>query len=237
MLLDLQWFLAWCELCTHFGNPVRIPDVGQLRPSFCPICHTPAWPPGQRMNIVGHGTYERQVLGIAEFNQHVTVHIRRFFARCCRKTISVLPACLYPRRCYAGGVILEAIRLHLVDGASSHEIRPHFQLPEIKESWRSLYRWIQELLDPMWSWLRKPLGIRDVGCALPANRNGWLRRLLAHAGVLDAHQADSGIQAAPALMERRVFFIRKGGLEFARFAGNIGQAFPPKNFDPKIHTE
>jgi hypothetical protein len=89
----------------------------------------------------------------------------------------------------------------------------------------------------MWSWLRKTLGITNRAPDDSSQRKGWLRRLLAYAGVTDAFQADSGIQAAPKLMENKVFFIRRGGVGALTFSGNIGGGDLPGNLDIQIHTE
>ena len=159
----------------------RLPSVEELRPTRCPRCGFLAREPGRTLlGIVGHGTYSRQVLGLAAWAASVVVFIRRYACRGCAKTISVVPDLIHPRRWYAAQVILESLRLHLIEEKSESEIREHFDVVVDSGCWRSLRRWRSQLLYRLWFWYAKRLGVkgpattRSAGCFR-------LRRLLAEA--------------------------------------------------------
>src|SRR5262245_23671750 len=148
------------DLHDRFGLQARLPSVDALRPSSCPRCGGPAHAPGRLVGIVGHGTYTRQVLGHISVAVDFVIRVRRYLCRGCKGTISIFVDLLHPRRWYSGAVILETLRLHLVEGRKEPEIRKEFG-PEIEsESWRSLRRWRGQLLDPLWKWLAPRLGFR-----------------------------------------------------------------------------
>jgi hypothetical protein len=105
---------------------VRLPSVAELRPTRCLICGQAAYV-GGGLRIVGHGVYLRQVLGVGE--RGFEVPVRRYLCRGCERTTSVLPDLLHPRYWYAAGVILEALRLHLVDGLARNAVRAWLRLP------------------------------------------------------------------------------------------------------------
>ena len=161
---------------------VRLPSVEQLRPSSCPLCGKLAFSPGERLGIVGHGTYRRQVLGVVEVEGESVTLVRRYFCRGCRHTISVLSDDLHPHRWYAAGAILEALRLHLLEGESERQIRERFGVAVDSESWRSLRRWRSELLVTLWYWLGRRLGVqKKTGARGDGGRR--LRRLFSEAAV------------------------------------------------------
>ena len=150
-----------CSLCDRVEDlfdVARLPSVAQLRPSSCPLCGELAFSPGKRFGIVGHGTYQRQVLGFVEAAEEAITLVRRYFCRGCERTINILSDYLHPRRWYYGGAILEALRLHLLEGLSEREIRERFGIAVDTESWRSLRRWRSELLMTLWYWLARRLG-------------------------------------------------------------------------------
>ena len=156
-----------------------LPSVDFLRPESCPCCGQPSRPPGKPLGIIGHGTYTRHVLGIVEKARQLTIWVRRYLCRGCRKTISVLPADLYPGRWYAGFVVVMSLVLGLLRGIPVDEIRRQAGGDGEGSGWKTLRRWQRQLLSPMWSWLA-----REVGCATaPAHsreeRTCRLRRLLA----------------------------------------------------------
>ncbi len=160
----------------------RLPSVEQLRPSSCPLCGNLAFSPGERLGIVGHGTYRRQVLGVVEVEGESVTLVRRYFCRGCRHTISVLSGDLHPRRWYAAGAILEALRLHLLEGESERQIRERFSVAVDSESWRSLRRWRSELLVTLWYWLGRRLGVQKK-VAARGDGGRRLRRLFSEAEV------------------------------------------------------
>ena len=154
----------------------RLPPVELLRPKSCPLCGELASRPGEhRLGIVGHGTYRRQVLGVLESTSEAVTDVRRYFCRGCRHTIAVLSDHLHPRRWYAAEVILEALRLGLLERWSDAEIRAHFGIELDSGRWRSLLRWRWALLVTLWYWLAKRLGARS----LPKGKSEARRRLRA----------------------------------------------------------
>jgi hypothetical protein len=167
----------------------RLPSVDCLRPTTCPCCGKPAFSLGERLGIVGHGTYRRQVLGLVEASGDGTILVRRYLCQGCKRTMSILSAGLHPSRWYAGGVILEALRLHLLEGQSEREVREHFGIGVDSESWRSLRRWRSQLLVTLWAWLRGRLGARGKATSREDGRHR-LRQLLSEAGP-DKHFGDA----------------------------------------------
>lgn len=151
---------SFCDSVEELFDPVRRPSVEQLRPSSCPLCGELAFSPGKRFGIVGHGTYQRQVLGVVEAAEKAITLVRRYFCRGCERTINILSDHLHPRRWYYGGAILEALRLHLLEGLSERQIRERFGIVVDSESWRTLRRWRSELLMTLWYWLARRLGSR-----------------------------------------------------------------------------
>ena len=151
-----------------------LPPVDTLRPSHCPLCHQLASLPGGLLGIVGHGTYERQVLGYPELGD-VTVFIRRFQCLGCGITISVLPDVLLPWRWYAAPVIFNALWRHLVEEARECELRKHFGVAV--ERWRSLRRWRRQLLVRLWFWYGPRLGATGDATTRAEGRRRlvWLR--------------------------------------------------------------
>jgi hypothetical protein len=113
----------------------RLPSVDDLRPCACPLCGEPSQRPGERLGIVGHGTYLRQVL---EASKAIVIRVRRYLCRACRRTISVLPEALLPRRWYAAGAILLALVLSLLLGKTAEEIRRRFAAPGETRGWKTL---------------------------------------------------------------------------------------------------
>lgn len=148
------------ECVEELFDATRLPSVDALRPSSCPGCGELAFSPGERFGIVGHGTYRRQVLGVVEVTGEAVTRVRRYQCRGCGRTINILSDHLHPRRWYAAGVILEALRLHLLESMSEREIRSRFGVGTDSESWRSLRRWRSELLVALWYWFARRLGCR-----------------------------------------------------------------------------
>ena len=164
---------ALCDRIEELFEADRLPPVERLRPDSCPLCGQLAFVPGERLGIVGHGTYRRQVLGVVETGMAAITIVRRYRCRGCERTISVLSDHLHPGRWYAAGTILEALRLHLLEGASEVEIRRRFGIELDAESWRSLRRWRSQLLVTLWYWLARRLGALTE----PATRSEGRRRL------------------------------------------------------------
>jgi len=165
------------DLLDHGRRP---PPVEVLRPKACPLCGHLAREPGRGLGIVGHGTYTRQVLGLLSAAGEVLVRVRRYLCRGCKKTLSILADSLHPGRWYAAGSILDALRMHLIEGAPERQVREHFGVESDSEVWRSLRRWRRQLLDRLFGWLG-----RTFGCIGPATTRSEgvarLRRLFAEA--------------------------------------------------------
>ena len=168
------------DLC----DPSRLPSVDELRPSACPLCGKPARPPGERLGIVGHGTYLRQVLGRVGGGEPLVIRIRRYLCRGCPTTISVLPDELLPRRWYAGGTILTALTLSLLLGMPAAEARRRLAEPGETPGWKTLERWQRQLFAPLWSWLAAQLGFGGRGPAKGrVQRTDRLQKLLSLHGA------------------------------------------------------
>ena len=163
------------ELLDVCSSRASLPTVEELRPESCPWCGSVSRSPQGPASIVGHGTYRRQVLGIAAWTMAVVIFVRRYLCRACKKTISILPDFLHPGRWYAGGTILEALRLHLVEGEPEPEIRRKFDVEVYSENWRSLRRWRRELLDRLWPWHAARFGFRGPAKSIREGRKRLLR--------------------------------------------------------------
>lgn len=180
----------------------RIPSVAALRPSSCPLCGELAYCPGKPCGIVGHGTYLRQVLGVEGSTGELVTMVRRYLCRGCKRTISILSDHLHPRRWYAAGAILEALRLHLMEGTGERKIRSRFGIETDSENWRSLRRWRSELLVSLWHWLCRRLGFRKKAATREDGRRR-LQRLFSEAG--SATRPDA-VKAACSLLGSTVHF-------------------------------
>ena len=175
-------------------DAARLPSVDALRPSSCPLCGELAFSPGERLGIVGHGTYRRQVLGLLGITEEAVTLVRRYLCRGCKRTISILPDDVHPRRWYAAGAILEALRLHLLEGVSERKIRARFGVVTDSESWRSLRRWRSELLVTLWCWLARRLGFSKKA-ETRGDGVARLRRLFSEAGLEEKHDSATAARA------------------------------------------
>lgn len=158
----------------------RLPSVEELRPSCCPLCQQPSRPPGGGLQIVGHGTYRRQALGLLGGCRDLVVWIRRFLCRGCRRTISVLPDMLYPRRWYAAVAILVSLTLALLVGEPASRIRERLGHAGETRGWKTLERWQRQLLSPLWSWLSRELGFTEPARDREGSRRRLVRLLALH---------------------------------------------------------
>lgn len=191
-----------CDRIEELFDRTRLPSVESLRPRSCPLCGKLAYVPGEPLGIVGHGTYRRQVLGVAEGDGEAMALVRRYLCRGCERTLSVLSDLLHPHRWYAAGVILEALKLHLLEGASEGEIRRRFGVVLDSESWRTLRRWRSELLVTLWYWLARRLGFARRAATRSEGRRR-LGRLLSEAATKEKLGA---ARAARSLLSSTVHF-------------------------------
>ena len=183
----------------------RLPSVEDLRPTSCPGCGLLARDDlGSRLGIVGHGTYERLVLGLpSSVVAQLVVRIRRYRCLECRQTTSVLPDVLYPRRLYGAWVILEAILLSVIARKTAREIRRLFSEDEFETpGWRSLRRWRRELGWRLWGWEAKGISVSGP-CLDNDDARSRVRRLLIRAGETEL-KVGAGARAGPRLLFDRV---------------------------------
>lgn len=186
------------NLVLELENPCRLPLVAETRPAACPRCATPAGVPGA-LKLIGHGMYQRQVCGLAEASRGLVIHVRRYLCLGCRRTTSVLPDELHPRRWYAAVAILSALTLSLFRGKPVNDIRRQLGGQSETRRWRTLERWKRQLLSPLWRWRAPELGYSN---AKPSSGDDEcatrLRRLLALHGASDSSPPDELAVAARA---------------------------------------
>ena len=166
-------------------NLGRIPSTEYLRPSHCPSCKVAAGERG-KLKIVGHGLYRRQVLGLDDAPERCVIHIRRFICLMCKRTASVLPDELHPRRWYSAAAILSALVLHLLQGQSAAAV--HAMITGVQSSgrWKSLERWQRQLFCPLWRWEAPQLGHAQPDLSpTRAKSRSRLQRLLGRYGGAD----------------------------------------------------
>jgi hypothetical protein len=113
---------------------------------------------GGRMRVQGHGLYRRQVRGMSE--GWIVIWVRRYLCRDCGHTMSRLPDCLHPWRCYAATLIVEALYRHLILKEPARVISVRFGHIGGCEC-QSLRQWRGQLLcsPTLWGWLGLRLGI------------------------------------------------------------------------------
>lgn len=162
-----------------------VPSVEELRPKCCPLCQEPARTE-EGLRIVGHGTYKRQLLGLMSGCREMLIRLRRFLCRSCRRTISVQPDDLYPGRWYGGVAILLSLVLSLLRGKPDAKVRERIAGPCDARGWKTLERWRQQLLSPLWSWLARQLGASGPPGDRKDRRRRLLRLLLLHGAGTDS---------------------------------------------------
>ena len=137
--LDVECF---CRLAS-------LPSLATQRPRSCPCCRQPAYPPGGRLGIYGHGTYKRQIRGIAP-GEWLDIVVRRFRCTGCKVTISVLPDFLVARRWYLGATILRVLIEVLLKGTSVAELRESVGPGERAPHWHAPAAWARDLGRGIW---------------------------------------------------------------------------------------
>ncbi len=186
------------SLVLELENLARLPPTDEIRPAACLGCRSAAGLPGA-LNLIGHGTYQRQVLGAAAAAESVVIHVRRFLCRACKRTVSILPDELHPRRWYSAAAILLALSLSLLRGKLADEVRRHFGAQSENRRWRTLERWKRQLLCSLWAWRAAELG---HAAASPPRDDvesaSRLRRLLNRHGASDRSPPDEIAAAARA---------------------------------------
>ncbi len=180
--------------------PFLLPSTDELRPVCCPGCGHPSQEPGQPLGIVGHGTYERQVLGLLKRGGQLLIRVRRYLCRGCLLTISVLPDELYPRRWYAAVAVILVLVKHYVEGICAEALRCEVgpRSGDGDYAWSQPRRWGRALLDRLWPKFRRRLGFRGAA-ADHAAVTKRLRRLLLHHEVSDGSSEPEIIDMVPKL--------------------------------------
>lgn len=167
-------------LATELQNLSRVPSTDEIRPAQCPSCGTAAGVSGA-LRLVGHGLYRRQLLGLPDAPQGATIFVRRFLCLACRKTTSILPEEVHPRRWYAGAAILIALARYLTLGWSAEKVRAALGAAPGCRGWRAVGRWTRQLLDSLWFWKAAELGHAGGTCAVDRSEaRQRLRGLLVH---------------------------------------------------------
>lgn len=128
--------------------PIAVGDVESCRPKSCPHadCGKLARDERDCLRIRGHGSYRRQVLGLAR-GRPLSLLVRRYLCAACKRTISVLPSWVYPWRWYAAPTIIEALWRLIVLGVSTAGLFRELALwPKAYEHWKTLARWGRDFL-------------------------------------------------------------------------------------------
>jgi len=170
---------------------------------------------------VGHGVYSRQVRGVSQASW-IVIWVQRFLCLACRRTMSLLPDWLHPYRWYAATVIIEAICRHTVWGESPSAIGERFGRPRDATTWRSLYRWRNELLisPTLWGWLGPRFGIGKPATGR-VEAQGRIHRLLSEGGHPFRSTLDF-VQAVPSAVRKTLAHL----VYSRKKIGLLGQ-FPP----------
>ena len=163
----------------------RLPSVDALRPSSCPCCGAAAYPASGNLGVVGHGTYQRQVRGLAP-GQWVVIFIRRYLCLTCKRTISVLPDLLLPWRWYSANSILMVLVQALLLGVAVASLRDAIGPGGRAPHWLTPARWARQLGDRLWSWRAA-----EVGHCAKLERPELLARILA---LGDAHARSPDVE-------------------------------------------
>ena len=191
-----------------------LPSVDELRPSCCPLCQEPARTE-KGLRIVGHGTYKRQLLGLLGGCREMLIWIRRFLCRSCRHTISVQPDGLYPGRWYAGVAIVLSLVLSLLRDKPDAEVRERIAGHMESRGWKTLERWRQQLLSPLWMWLARQLGVSGPPGDREESRRRLSRLLSLHGAGTDSLTEEDFAQVARQLVGATAH-VRSVGWEIRR---------------------
>ena len=129
-------------------RPDRPPDIDQVRPGCCPMCKTASQQPGRPLNLVGHGSRQRQLRALQKLTeppQTLVLYVRRFWCRACERSLTVIPWEVVPGRWYGLRTIAFAIALFGLSGQSADVIRKTCSpWPTFDSGWRQLQRWIRD---------------------------------------------------------------------------------------------
>ena len=155
------------------------PTVDELRPPYYPHCGRPSRDPSRnRLGIIGHGFYHRQVLGFPSLPYAKRmIRVRRYLCLGCGQTISVLPSEIHPHRWYAAPAILLGLFQRLVLGKKPEEVHKLLDGWGESRGWKTLRRWRRDLLSRLWGLLAARLGVQGEASS-PEEGARRLTRLL-----------------------------------------------------------
>lgn len=179
MVVIVRRYPVCCEALAQLRS---LPSVDELRPDSCPDCGALARGSDGRLQLVGHGSYQRQVRGRPGPRECLLVWIRRYRCLRCRVTMSVLPDELLPGRIYAAGAILLALYRTLIETETAGVARAQFGAPGESNDWRALSLWQRALLGRLWGWHARQLGMTKPPPDRAQRRHGLLRLLRLHGG-------------------------------------------------------
>jgi hypothetical protein len=128
------------------------PSVDRVRPSRCPRCGAAARPVGEPLGLWGHGTRKRLCVGPLRFGDapdRLTVAVRRFLCRRCKRTCTVVPRGVCPGRIYLLGTIVWALALWALSADEPSAAAVRGRISPLKKSphqparrdWAQLRRW------------------------------------------------------------------------------------------------
>jgi hypothetical protein len=127
----------------------RTPTVDEVRPAACVQCEAASRPLGARLQVIGHGVRQRQVLGPLQPGQPpsaVTLLVRRFLCLVCGAVMTVLPQGVLGSRLYCVGAIVMALALWAIHSLSSAEVRarvsPWNKVADPRQ-WAMPARWVR----------------------------------------------------------------------------------------------
>jgi len=170
----------------------RMQPPQAARPRECRCCG--AWSPIDGPHVlVGHGVYKRRVR--LQAGEVLTIRVQRFICTACKKTTSVLPSDVVPRRRFGGTVILEALNRHLLGQESTGEVRRRFtENDDLGRGWKTLTRWRKTILVDLWPSFGAQIGFasaKDTSC------RAELTATASEAMPLPAHQEGDSLGLNP----------------------------------------
>lgn len=172
----------------------RTPSAAEVRPAACVGCKAPSCPIGARIQLVGHGLRERQVLGPVEVGglpAALVLLVRRYLCLVCGAVMTVVPRGVVPGRVYSALAIVVGLASWAIQRLASAVVRarvspwPHVADPR---QWAMPGRWVDAVAcggllagvvrpSPA-SWTRQQVAARIASSAVAAG--------LVPASVLDS---------------------------------------------------
>lgn len=219
------------------ATPQKMQPIHVARPRECSCCG--AWSPIDGPHVlVGHGTYKRRVR--LQGGEVAIVRVQRFLCTLCKKTTSVLPSDVAPRRRFGATVILEALIQHLLRKESTGRVRERFTESEQPlKGWKTLARWRKTILVDLWPSFAAQIGF--VGAKETSCRSELRERLARLLGLHSAHANSSPLQL------HRVACMLTAGAGLCETASASPErtalreedsgAFTPQHLERAPHTE